>query len=419
MKKISILNSQFSIVLALALILCSCGGSNRTHQLKVLNWADYIDEDVKSGFETWYYQQTGEKVEIVYETFDINETALTKIEVGHEDYDVFCPSEYIIERMLKKGLIQPIQKDLIADSIWYFDNISPFVTEKFQQMAPTPDIKVSNYTVGYMWGTTGFIYNPQFVESEDLKSWGAVLNPKFENRILMKDAFRDVYSVLVLYAFKDQIASGEVTRDELVHNITPERVEAVKQVLLQAKKQICGWEVDFGKEEMTKGKAWMNLSWSGDAQFAIEEAAEMGVMLDYIVPEEGSNVWFDGWVIPKYAKNVKAATYFIDYMCRADNALANMEEIGYVSCAGGVNAAAAILEEQNDDEEWPDAVDASYFFGDEYINVEDELLDPHALHLNPVYYPDKTVIDRCALMHDAGEAQEMLLEMWNEIKLAR
>ncbi len=404
---------------ALSLIMVSCGGSNRAHQLKVLNWADYIDEDVKSGFETWYYQQTGEKVEIVYETFDINETALTKIEVGHEDYDVFCPSEYIIERMLKKGLIQPIQKDLIADSIWYFDNISPFVTEKFQQMAPTPDIKVSDYTVGYMWGTTGFIYNPQFVESEDLKSWGAVLNPKFENRILMKDAFRDVYSVLVLYAFKDQIASGEVTRDELVHNITPERVEAVKQVLLQAKKQICGWEVDFGKEEMTKGKAWMNLSWSGDAQFAIEEAAEMGVMLDYIVPEEGSNVWFDGWVIPKYAKNVKAATYFIDYMCRADNALANMEEIGYVSCAGGVNAAAAILEEQNDDEEWPDAVDASYFFGDEYINVEDELLDPHALHLNPVYYPDKTVIDRCALMHDAGEAQEMLLEMWNEIKLAR
>lgn len=418
MKKLSILSTLYFVTLSL--ILVSCGGSDRrAHQLKVLNWADYIDEDVKSGFETWYYQQTGEKVEIVYETFDINETALTKIEVGHEDYDVFCPSEYIIERMLKKGLIQPIQKDLIADSIWYFDNISPFVTEKFQQMAPTPDIKVSNYTVGYMWGTTGFIYNPQFVESEDLKSWGAVLNPKFENRILMKDAFRDVYSVLVLYAFKDQIASGEVTRDELVHNITPERVEAVKQVLLQAKKQICGWEVDFGKEEMTKGKAWMNLSWSGDAQFAIEEAAEMGVMLDYIVPEEGSNVWFDGWVIPKYAKNVKAATYFIDYMCRADNALANMEEIGYVSCAGGVNAAAAILEEQNDDEEWPDAVDASYFFGDEYINVEDELLDPHALHLNPVYYPDKTVIDRCALMHDAGEAQEMLLEMWNEIKLAR
>ncbi len=405
--------------IALTLLMVSCGGNKRAQQLKVLNWADYINEDVKSGFEQWYFEQTGEKVEIVYETFDINETALTKIEVGHEDYDVFCPSEYIIERMLKKGLVQPIQKNIIPDSIYYFNNISPFVLEKFQQMAPSADIQVADYTAGYMWGTTGFIYNPNFVDAEDLRSWGAVLNPKFENRILMKDAFRDVYSVLVLYAFSEQIENGEVSRDELVRDITPERVEAVKQVLLKAKKQICGWEVDFGKEEMTKGKAWLNLSWSGDAQFAIEEAAEMEVMLDYIVPQEGSNVWFDGWVIPKYAKNVKAATYFIDYMCRADNALANMDEIGYVSCAGGANAAATILEEMNEEEEWPETVDASYFFGEDPIETASGVLDPHALHLNPVYYADRSIIERCALMHDAGEAQEMLLEMWNEVKLAR
>ena len=411
--------SLYFVLCTFVLSLVSCGGSDRAHQLKVLNWADYINEDVKENFEQWYFEQTGEKVELVYETFDINETALTKIEVGHEDYDVFCPSEYIIERMLKKGLILPIQKDLIADSIYYFDNISPFVTAKFQQMAPSADVTVSDYTAGYMWGTTGFIYNPQFVNREDLQSWAAVLDPKFENRILMKDAFRDVYSVLVLYAYADAIERGEVTRDELVRDITPERVAAVKEVLLNAKKQICGWEVDFGKEEMTKGKAWLNLSWSGDAQFAIEEAAEMGVMLDYIVPQEGSNVWFDGWVIPKYAKNVKAATYFIDYMCKAENALANMDEIGYVSCCGGELAAAEILEEMNDDEEWPETVDASYFFGDAPIEVEGEMLAPHALHLNPVYYADKSIIDRCALMHDAGDSQEMLLEMWNEIKLAR
>ena len=403
----------------LSLIMASCGGTDRMQQLKVLNWADYIDEDVKNGFEQWYYEQTGEQIELVYETFDINETALTKIEVGHEDYDVFCPSEYIIERMFKKGLLLPIDKSIIPDSIYYFDNISPFVTDKFQQMAPSVDITVSDYAVGYMWGTTGFIYNPQYVDVNDLQSWSAILNPKFENRILMKDAFRDVYSVLVLYAYRDQIAAGEVDRNELVHHVTAERVNAVKEVLLQAKKQICGWEVDFGKEEMTKGKAWLNLSWSGDAQFAIEEAAEMGVMLDYIVPQEGSNVWFDGWVIPKYAKNTKAAAYFINYMCRADNALANMEEIGYVSCAGGKGAAATILEAQYDAEAWPNTVDATYFFGNEPIEVDGELLDPHALHLNPVYYADKSIIDRCALMHDAGEAQELLLEMWNEIKLAR
>lgn len=415
MKKISLILA----VAAIALAFASCGGTDRAHQLKVLNWADYINEDVKAEFENWYFEQTGEKVEIIYETFDINETALTKIEVGKEDYDVFCPSEYIIERMLKKNLLLPIQKDLIADSIWYFDNVAPFAVEKFQQMAPSAGINVADYAVGYMWGTTGFIYNPQYVDVADLQSWGAVLNPKFENRILMKDAFRDVYSVIVLYAFRDQIAAGEVTRDELVRDITPERVAAVKEVLLGAKSQISGWEVDFGKEEMTKGKAWLNLSWSGDAQFAIEEAAEVDVELDYIVPQEGSNVWFDGWVIPAYAKNVKAATYFIDYMCRADNALLNMDEIGYVSVIGGPNAAADILAEMNDPEEWEETVDASYFFGEEPIEVDGEMLDPHALHLNPVFYADKAIIDRCALMHDAGDAQEMLLEMWNEVKVAR
>ncbi|MBO4518590.1 MAG: ABC transporter substrate-binding protein [Paludibacteraceae bacterium] len=414
MKKVLI-----SVMVLATIVLTSCGGIDRAHQLKVLNWADYIDEDVKENFEQWYYEQTGERVQLVYETFDINETALTKIEVGHEDYDVFCPSEYIIERMLKKGLVQPIQKQLIPDSIYYFDNISPYVLDKFQQMAPSADVKVSDYTAGYMWGTTGFIYNPQYVKREDLRSWSAILNPKFENRILMKDAFRDVYSVMVLYAFHNQIESGEMDREEVMRDITPERIAAVKEIMLKAKKQFCGWEVDFGKEEMTKGKAWLNLSWSGDAQFAIEEAAEMGVMLDYVVPQEGSNVWFDGWVIPKFAKNVKAATYFIDYMCKIENALANMDEIGYVSCAGGPLAAAAVLEEQYDEEEWPETVDASYFFGDAPIEVDGEMLDTHKLHLNPVYYADKSIIDRCALMHDAGESQEMLLEMWNEIKLAR
>lgn len=411
MKKISV----FFAIALMALAFASCSNNDRAHQLKVLNWADYINEDVKESFEQWYFEQTGEKVEIIYETFDINETALTKIEIGKEDYDVFCPSEYIIERMLKENLLLPIQKEIIPDSIFYFNNVAPFVVDKFQQMAPNASVNVSDYTAGYMWGTTGFIYNPQHVEAEDLQSWAALLNPKFENRILMKDAFRDVYSVIVLYAYRDQIVSGEVTRDDLVKNITQERVDAVKKVLLEAKKQITGWEVDFGKEEMTKGKAWLNLSWSGDAQFAIEEAAEMDVVLDYIVPEEGSNVWFDGWVIPKYAQNTKAATYFIDYMCRPDNALLNMDEIGYVS----VISTPEIVAEMNDEEEWEETVDASYFFGEEPIVIDGEEYDPHALHLNPVFYADKSIIDRCALMHDAGQAQEMILEMWNEVKVAR
>ena len=194
---------------------------------------------------------------------------------------------------------------------------------------------------------------------------------------------------------------GEITRDELVANITPERIARVEAVLQEAKENIAGWEVDFGKEEMTKGKAWMNLSWSGDAQWAIDEAAEVGVELDYIVPKEGTNVWFDGWCIPKYAQNTKAASYFINYMCMPENAILNMEEIGYVS----VIASPEIMEWAND-EEIEETADLSYFFGEEAT----------AVHANQVLYPDIAVINRGALMHDCGEENKDMIEMWNRVK---
>lgn len=390
-------------------MLCVAGvfAADREHTLKVYNWADYIDmENVLNSFPAWYEQQTGEKVEVIYQTFDINESMLTQIEVGREDYDVVCPSEYIIERMLKLKLLQPIQKSMVPDSIYYFDNVAPFVVDIFQQMAPA-GVKASDYAVGYMGGTTGWLYNPKELTANGidlslLHSWNAITNPAFKNHIYVKDAFRDVYSVLVLYAYREELEEGKVTKEELMREITPERVARVEAILKDAKENIAGWEVDFGKEEMTKGKMWLNLSWSGDAQWAIEQAAEVGVNLEYIVPDEGSNVWYDGWVIPIYARNPRAATYFIDYMCKPENAIYNMEEIGYVS----VIATPEVFEWANDPEAWPETVDASYLFGD--IAKE--------AHLNPVQYPDIAVINKCALMHDAGEQTEELIGMWNRVK---
>ena len=394
-------------LLVAALFCTGAFAADRAHTLKVYNWADYIDMDnVLNTFPAWYKAQTGEDVEVIYQTFDINESMLTQIEVGKEDYDVVCPSEYIIERMLRRNLLQKIQKELIADSIYYFDNVTPFAVEKFQQMAPE-GITAADYTVGYMGGTTGWLYNPaklaeNGIDESLLHSWAALTNPVFENHIYIKDAFRDVYSVLVLYAYRDELAAGKVTKEELMLDITDERIARVENILNEAKENVAGWEVDFGKEEMTKGKMWLNLSWSGDAQWAIDEAAEVGIELKYIVPDEGSNVWFDGWVIPIYAKNPKAATYFIDYMCKPENAIYNMEEIGYVSMI----ATPEVFEWANNAEEWPETVDASYFFGD--IAKE--------AHLNPVQYPDIKVVDKCALMHDAGEQTEALISMWNRVK---
>ncbi len=379
--------------------------ADRAHTLKVYNWADYIDMDnVLNKFPAWYKEQTGEDVEIIYQTFDINESMLTEIEIGHEDYDVICPSEYIIERMLRGGLLQPINKNFgsLPD---YTKLVAPFAQEMFQQMVAEEkqeDMKASDYTVGYMWGTTGFLYNPKFVDEADIRSLGGLLNPKFKDRIFMKDAFRDVYSVVVLYVYRDEIARGEVTREELVAHVTDERIARVEEFLRQAKNNIAGWEVDFGKEEMAKGKTWLNLSWSGDAQWAIDEASEVGVELKYIVPEEGSNVWFDGWCIPKYAQNVKAASYFINYLCMPENAILNMEEIGYVS----VIASPEILEWADNDEDNEQTADLSYFFGPEAT----------AIHANQVLYPDKSVIDRCALMHDCDTKTGDMLDMWNRVK---
>jgi spermidine/putrescine transport system substrate-binding protein len=377
--------------------------ANRDEILKVYNWADYIDEDLILEFEKWYHKQTGKYINIVYQTFDINETMLTEIEVGHEDYDVVCPSEYIIERMLKKKLLQPIRKDVIAktNTPFYFDNVSKFATDKFQQMAPKGSkINVSDYAVGYMWGTTGFMYNKKYLTADDLQSWGALYDPRYIGKILIKDAFRDVYSCLICYARYDDIQSGRITRDELVGTISTENIMLVENMLRRAKPNIFGWEVDFGKETMTKGKAWANMTWSGDAAWAIEEAGEVGVELDYLVPQEGSNVWFDGWVIPIYSKNPVAASYFINFMCMSENALRNMNEIGYVSVIGTEE----VLEGMTDDSFPP--VDASYMFGDA----------GRAAHLNYVYYPDKSVIDRCALMHDCGEKTEAMVEMWSRVK---
>lgn len=397
---------RFSLVMVLtALFLTGINFSSvlaadREHTLKIYNWADYIDMDnVLNNFPEWYHEQTGEEVKIVYQTFDINESMLTQIEVGHEDYDVICPSEYIIERMLREGLLLPIDKNF-GTTPDYTTNVAPFAVEKFRQMSDSLD--VSDYAVGYMWGTTGVLYNPKYVDAADLQSWGFVLNPKFRNHIFMKDAFRDIYSVLVLYAYRDEIARGEVTRDDLVANLTTERISRVENILLEAKDNIAGWEVDFGKEDMTKGQSWMNVSWSGDAQWAIDEAAENGVELKYLVPEEGSNVWFDGWCIPKYAKNRKAASYFINYMCMPENAILNMEEIGYVS----VIAAPEVLAWADDAETNETTADLSYFFGD----------DATAVYANQVFYPDKQVIERCALMHDCADKTEDMLAMWNRVK---
>ncbi len=289
---------RFVFLLAAAVFaLAGCGseGDSREHILKVYNWADYIDEELIGEFEQWYEEQTGEPVKIIYQTFDINETMLSKIELGCEDYDVVCPSEYIIERMLRNDLLLPLNKDF-GDTPNYIDNMSPYFRQKLNEVDGNGK-NANDYSVGYMWGTVGLIYNPKYVTDEETKSWDMLQNPEYHGKILMKDAFRDVYTSLLIALNKEAIDSGEKNIPTLSFDTSEESIAMVEAYLNTFKESVCGWEADFGKEQMTKELAWINLSWSGDAQWAIDESAEVGVELRYNIPETGSIVWFDGWVI--------------------------------------------------------------------------------------------------------------------------
>ena len=376
---------------------------NRSSILKVYNWADYIDEDLLGEFEEWYKEQTGEEVEVVYQLFDINEIMLAKIERGKEDFDVVCPSEYIIERMLENDLLLPIDKNF-GSTPNYIENISPYIKDVFSRIDGNGK-NANDYAVGYMWGTTGFLYNTKYVSREEVSSWSALWNPKFNKKLLVKDAFRDVYSPLLIYANHDKILSGEVKMDDLMHDSSDESIAVVEALLKKAKPYIAGWEADFGKEIMTKEKAWLNLSWSGDAVWAIEEASDVGVELDYVVPDEGSIVWFDGWVIPKYAKNTKAASYFINFMCMPENAIRNMDASGYVSVIAS-DEVKEYMSEAAVESGYEEPQDLSYFFGEGADSVV----------INPALYPDRSVIERCAMMHDSGSRTEALLAMWSRVK---
>lgn len=383
----------------LTLSAVSVFAEDRSNVLKVYNWSDYIAEGVLDDFKSWYKEQTGESIDVIYMTFDVNEAMLSKIEKGHEDYDVVCPSDYIIERMLDKGLLLPLDFKSLGSTPNYIEvNRSPFIEQMFRSI--NPSIDANEYSVAYMWGTTGIIYNPEFVTRQEASTWDVIRNPKFAGKILIKDAPRDVYAPVLIYLKQNELKSGQVTLQDLMRDSSDESLQMVQDYLMQCKPGVYGWEADLGKEQMTKNRAYVSLNWSGDAVWAIEEAASVGVKLDYVVPEEGSTVWFDGWVIPKYAKNVKAATYFINFMCRPDIAIRNMEETGYVAS----NGSREVLESQIDESLEP--IDLSYFFGPE----------ASAVRVDPILYPDLSVIERCALEHDWGDDTEKLLKMWQNVK---
>jgi len=387
-----------SILLGLGIAL-NVAAADRDHTLKVYNWDDYLDEDLLEEFEQWYKEQTGEEVEILYQIFDNDDIILPKVQMAHEDYDVICITDFLVERMLKLDLLLPIDRNF-GETPDYTSNMAPFIKAMMDDMVGSGK-NVHDYAVPYMWSTTGILYNREYVTDEEAKSWNVLKNPKFKGQIYIKNAPRDVYSTLLVAIKKDDIAAGKVTLNEVCMDASDESIALVEAWLNEVKDNVLGWEDDFGREMMARGHGWINLTYSGDAQWAIDEAAKVGIDLAYVIPEEGSTIGGESWIIPKYAKNVKAASYFINFMCMQENAIRNMEATGYVSVVGGDE----VLEAVSDSTKYAPH-DASYFFGPSGASA----------CLNPNQYPDASIIPMLGPDHDKQDRTEAILAMWNRVK---
>ena len=378
---------------------CKESNESRKKVLKIYNWADYIDEGLLTEFPKWYKEQTGEDVKIVYQVFDMPEVMYTKIAMGKEDFDLTCPTQYVIEKMLKNDLLLPIDRNF-GKTGSSLGNISPFLRNRMDAFSVLGK-KAVDYMVPYMWGTSGILYNTKNISKNEAQSWACLWDPKNKGKILMKDHYWDVYNMAATVGFYPDIVSGKRTRYDVSNDHADADIAMVEKQLKALKPNLAGWEADFGKEMMAKGQDWLNYAWSGDAVWAIDEAKKVGVSLDYEVPKEGSNVWFDGWVIPKYARNVKAASYFLNYLCQAKIALRNMNVSGYCSAV----ATPEIIKAQSDST-LTETVNLNYFFGP----------GNGKLHINPIQYPDSSVVDRCVLLHDFLDKNDQVLEMWSRVK---
>ena len=382
-------------------IACSLSvqAEDRQQVLRVANWVDYIDLDLIPEFEEWYYRTTGEKVRVDYNTYTMPDSMYYQVANGHVDYDVCCPPEYLVERMMRHNFLLPIDTvDFMSHGIpnW-MNGTAVFLDQAIQTYGDIYNIHSKTYAVPFQWGTTSVVFNTKYVES-----WDFLFNSKFKGKIRIKDAFSDLFTILTLYSGYKDVQEGRVTRNQLAGNLTNENLAMIRDLLERMRPQIVGWEFDEGKERMAAGEDWLAVTWNGDAQWALGHAAP-DVKLDVIVPKEGSDLWVDCWVIPSYAVNVKAASYWINFMCQYEHAIRCMKVTNWPSAIATSEILKALT-----DSTLTKTMDLSYFFGPEGKEA----------HVNPIVYsfPQNSDVDRLAIMRDVGDRMEDMRDIWDQIK---
>lgn len=265
--------------------------------LYVYNWGDYIDPDLITKFE----DETG--IDVKYDVYDTNEIMYQKLNSGNVSYDLIIPSDYMIEKMKSEDMLAKIDFSKIPNY--------KYIGEQFKNLAYDP---TNEYSVPYMWGTVGIIYNTKKV-TDPVDSWDILWNTKYKDQVIMPDGVRDAMAV---------------AEKKLGYSLNTENlneIEAAKNELMTQKKDglILAYMVDQVKDAMVGGEASLAVAWSGDAVTMIERNPDLA----YTIPKEGSNKWFDGIAIPKNAQHKENAEKFINFLCDPENAKQNVEYIGY------------------------------------------------------------------------------------------
>jgi len=315
--------------------------------ISVYNWGDYIEPSVIDVFEA----ETG--IRVIYETFETNEDMYAKIAMGGSSYDVIIPSDYMIERMIQEKLLQPINWDNVPN----VKNID----ERFTHESYDPDFA---YSVPYTWGTMGVLYNTKTV-LEEPDSWDVLMDETYKMDMFTLNAPRDTMAIALVMCGHD------------LNSTDPAHLQDAKELLIRQKPLVLAYVVDEVKDKMIAGEASVALVWSGDATFCMSESEE----LNYVVPREGSNIFYDSMCIPHNARNVSGAEKFIDFMCRADVAAANYNYVGYA-----IPNTAAI-----------------------------ELWGAEEYNASPVNNPPQEALDKCQVFRYLGDDTRLYDQIWTEV----
>lgn len=302
-------------------LLVGCGQSKKSSQvLNIYNVGDYIDEDLITKFE----EETG--IDVVYETYDTNESMYQKLKSGSTKYDLIFPSDYMVEKLISEDMISEIDYSNIPNY--------KYIMEDFRDPAYDPGNK---YSVPYMWGTYGILYNKTMVDEADLNNWDILWNPKYKGEIQMLDSVRDTMGIALMrlgYSINTQKQS---------------EIDAAKNELIKQLPLVQAYVNDDGKDRLLVGDAAMGIVYNGDALVLMDENPD----LEYYVPESGTNQWVDAMCIPKIAENKDYAETFINFILQPDNALQNVE---YIEYSTPNQAAYDMLDEEvkNDPTSYPD-----------------------------------------------------------------